>query len=77
MSKKATKAHIKRERDPEKVEKVLRQKGYVGGEVPRGRALHHIIPVSEGGKTTKKNTMVITNTKHKQVHTNRKKRGLV
>ena len=73
----ASKAHIRRERDPEKVERVLRQKGYSGGELPRGRVLHHIIPVSEGGKTTRKNTRVITNTKHNQVHANRKERGEV
>jgi len=77
MAKRVTKAHIKRERDPEKIERVLKRKGYQGGELPRGRVLHHIIPVSEGGKTTPKNTRVITNTKHKQIHANRKKRGLV
>jgi len=77
MPKRVTKAHIKRERDPEKIERVLKRKGYPGGELPRGRVLHHIVPVSEGGKTTPKNTRVITNTKHKQIHANRKKRGLV
>ena len=73
----ASKAHVRRERDPEKVERVLKQKGYPGGELPRGRVLHHITPVSEGGKTTLKNTRVITNTKHKQIHANRKERGEV
>jgi len=73
----ASKAHIRRERNPEKVERLLKQKGYPGGELPRGRVLHHIIPVSEGGKTTRKNTRVITNTKHKQIHANRKERGEV
>jgi len=77
MAKKVTKAHIRRERDPEKVERVLKQKGYPGGEIPRGRVLHHVIAVSEGGKTTPKNTRVITNTKHKQIHANRKERGEV
>lgn len=77
MPKRVTKAHIGRERDPEKIERVLRRKGYAGGELPRGRVLHHIVPVSEGGKTTPKNTRVITNTRHKQIHANRKKKGLV
>ena len=54
MIKKATKAQIKKERDPAKVERVLRRKGYPGGELSRGKELHHIIPVSEGGKTTPK-----------------------
>jgi 5-methylcytosine-specific restriction endonuclease McrA len=75
MPKKATKARIRKERDPEKIEGVLKQKGYPGGKLPRGRVLHHIIPISEGGKTTRKNTRVITKTKHKQIHANRKKRG--
>jgi len=75
MLKKASKAHIRRERNPEKIQIVLNRKGYPDGETPRGRILHHIIPVSEGGKTTLKNTRVITNTKHKQIHANRKKRG--
>jgi len=58
MAKRVTKAHIKRERDPEKIERVLKRKGYQGGELPRGRVLHHIIPVSEGGKTTPKDGVV-------------------
>lgn len=76
MTKKASKTHIRRERDPEKIKRVLKRKGYPDGELPRGRVLHHIKSVSEGGKTTPKNTRVITNTKHKQIHANRKKRGV-
>ncbi len=74
---KATKAHIRRERNLVKAERVLRQKGYPKGELPRGRVLHHVKPVSEGGKTTPRNTRVITKTKHEQIHTNRKMRGEV
>jgi len=76
MPRKVSKTHIKRERDPEKIERVLKQKGYPGGKLPRGRILHHIIPISEGGKTTRINTRVIAKTKHRQIHANRKKRGV-
>lgn len=74
---KATKAQIKKERDPEKVKKVLIQKGYVGGELPKGKELHHVKPVVSGGKTTNKNTRVVTETKHKQIHENRRKLGKI
>ncbi len=77
MTKKATKAAIKKERDPEKVKKVIKQKGYKDGELPKGKELHHVIPVVEGGKTTKKNTRVISATKHKQIHKNRAKIGKI
>lgn len=73
--KKATKAQIKKERDPVKVATVIKKKGYPSGELPRGKVLHHVIPVALGGKTTPKNTRVITTTKHKQIHKNREKRG--
>lgn len=73
----ATKAHIKKERDPEKVAKIIKQKGYPSGKLPRGKVLHHIKPVAIGGKTTKKNTRVITTTKHKQIHKNRAERGKI
>ncbi|MFH1540319.1 MAG: HNH endonuclease signature motif containing protein [Elusimicrobiota bacterium] len=72
-----TKAQIKKERDPEKVAKVIKQKGYPSGELPRGKVLHHIKPVAIGGKTTKKNARIITNTKHKQIHKNRAVRGKI
>jgi hypothetical protein len=73
----ATKTHIKKERDPEKVAKVIKEKGYTSGKLPRGKVLHHIKPVALGGKTTKKNTRVITTTKHKQIHKNRAERGKI
>jgi hypothetical protein len=73
----ATKAQIKKERDPGKVAKVIKQKGYPYGKLPRGKVLHHIKPVAVEGKTTKKNTRVITTTKHKQIHKNRVERGKI
>lgn len=72
---KVTRAQIGKERSPEKIEKVLRQKGYSSGKLPKGKVLHHVKPVMEGGKTTPKNTRVISKAKHKQIHANRKKRG--
>lgn len=73
----ATKAQIKKERDPEKVAKIIKQKGYPSGTLPRGKVLHHIKPVAVGGKTTKKNTRVITKTRHEQIHKNRNERGKI
>lgn len=72
---KVTRAQIRKERSPEKIEKVLRQKGYSSGKLPKGKVLHHVKPVMEGGKTTPKNTRVISKAKHKQIHANRKKIG--
>ena len=72
-----SKAAVKKERDPKKVEKVIKQKGYPSGKVPKGKVLHHVKPVATGGKTTKKNTRVVTETKHKQIHKNRSKRGKI
>jgi len=72
---KPSKAQIKKERSPEKIEKVLEKKGYPDGKLPKEKVLHHIKPVAEGGKTTPKNTRVIPKAKHKQIHANRKKRG--
>lgn len=77
MTKKATKAETKKERDPEKIKKVIKQKGYKDGELPKGKELHHVILVVEGGKTTKKNTRVVSATKHKQIHKNRVKIGKI
>jgi len=74
---KPTKAQIKKERSPEKIQRVLKQKGYPEGKLPRGKELHHIKPVVEGGKTTPKNTRVIPKAKHEQIHANRKKRGKI
>lgn len=76
-NKTVSKAEIKKQRDPEKVQKVLKQKGYKEGKLPKGKELHHVKPVSEGGKTTPKNTRVVSKAKHKQIHQNRAKRGKV
>jgi len=74
---KVTKAHIKRERNPQKLKKVLKQKGYKSGKVPKGKVPHHVKSVAERGKTTKKNIRVIPKGKHKRIHKNRKKRGRI
>jgi len=77
QKKNATKAEIKKQRDPEKIARVIKQKGFPSGKLPRGKVLHHVIPVALGGKTTAKNTRVVTTTKHTQIHKNRKERGLI
>jgi hypothetical protein len=43
----------------------------------KGKELHHIKPVAEGGKTTTKNTRVVSKVKHQQIHKNRAKRGKI
>ena len=74
---KATKSQVKRERSPKKVEKVIKAKGHPSGKLPKGKELHHVKPVAEGGKTTPKNTRITPKTKHKQIHSNRRKRGKI
>lgn len=74
---KTTKTQIGKERSPEKIQKVLKQKGYHEGKLPKDKVLHHIKPVVEGGKTTPKNTRVIPKAKHGQIHANRKKIGKI
>ena len=73
----ATKSQIKKERDPQKVERVIKQKGHPSGKLPKGKVLHHVKPVAEGGKTTRKNTRIIPAGKHKQIHKNRNNRGKI
>ena len=73
----ATKSQIKKERDSQKVERVIKQKGYPSGKLPSGKVLHHVKPIATGGKTTNKNTRVIPTGKHKQIHENRNKRGKI
>ena len=77
QKRKVTQVQIKKERSAKKVKKVIKQKGYPIGKLPKGKVLHHIKPVSIGGKTTKKNTRVISVTKHKKIHKNRNKRGKI
>ena len=67
----------KKERSSKKVQKVIKQKGYPSGKLPKSKVLHHVKPVAEGGKTTKKNTRVIAPTKHRKIHSNRRKRGQI
>ena len=74
---KATKTQVKKERSPKKVEKVIKAKGHPNGKLPKGKELHHVKPVAEGGKTTPKNTRVVSKAKHKKIHTNRRKRGKI
>jgi len=74
---KATKAQIKKERSPKKIKRVIKQKGYKSGKLPKGNVLHHIKSVAAKGKTTDKNTRVIFAGKHKKIHKNRKKRGKI
>ena len=74
---KVSKTKIKKERSPKKVKKVLEKKGYKKGKAPKGKELHHIKAIAEGGKTTPKNTRVISKVKHKKIHKNRRKRGKI
>jgi len=74
---KATKAQVKKERSPKKVEKVIKAKGHPSGKLSKGKELHHVKPVAEGGKTTSKNTRVVSKAKHKKIHSNRRQRGKI
>ena len=74
---KPTTSQIKRERSRSKVAGVVKQKGYPGGKLPPGKELHHVKPVAEGGKTTPKNTQVVTKQEHKRIHANRRKKGRI
>jgi len=67
----------KRKADQEKIKKILEKRGYKDGKPLYGYEVHHIKPLTEGGKDTPKNLMVIKKTKHKQIHANRKKRGKI
>lgn len=73
----ATKAQIKKERNPKKLKKVLKQKGYKKGKLPRGKVAHHVKPVAQKGKTTKGNIRVVSVGKHKKIHKNRNKIGKI
>lgn len=72
---KAKKAQVKKERSPAKLKKVLKEKGYKSGKAPKGKEAHHTKPVSEGGKTTKKNVRVLSKEKHKKIHSAKRKKG--
>ena len=77
IKRKVSKTKIKNERSPKKVKEVLKEKGYEEGKLTKGKELHHAKPVAEGGKTTPKNTRVISKTKHENIHKNRRKRGKI
>ena len=72
-----SKAKTKKERSPTKVKKVLEKKGYKEGKIPKGKVLHHVKSVAKGGKTTPKNTRVISKAKHEKIHKNRRKKGKI
>lgn len=72
----ASKSQIKKERDPKKVEKVIVAKTGKP-KLSKDKELHHIIPVAEWWKTTKKNTNIVSKWKHKQIHKNRRKIGKI
>jgi len=65
----------KRKANLEKIKEILEDRGYKNGEAPRGWEVHHIKPLIEGGKDTRKNIIVISRKKHQQIHKNRKERG--
>lgn len=77
IKRKVSKAKVKKERSLIKVKKVLKKKGYKKGKLQKGKELHHIKPVAEGGKTTPKNTRVISKQKHTKIHKNRRKKGKI
>ena len=70
----ASKLAVKKERSPEKIKEVIKKKWHKSGKLPKGKELHHVKPVADGGKTTAKNTKVVTKAKHKQIHKNRRKK---
>jgi len=74
-SKKPTKSQKNTERSRSKVQRVIKQHGHSSGKLPAGQELHHVDPVAEGGKTTKKNTRIVSKTEHKRIHANRRKKG--
>ena len=72
-----TKKSKSKERSFAKTKKMLKQKGVKSGKLPKSKELHHVKPVAEGGKTTKKNTRIVSKGKHKKIHANRRKRGKI
>jgi len=66
-----------KKRDPKKLAKILKQKGYPEGKTPKGKEAHHKKAVAAGGKTIKQNIIVIPKGKHKRIHKKRRKLGKV
>ena len=77
IPKKPTTAQIKKERAPAKLRAALKAKGLPAGKPPAGKVAHHVKAVAQGGKTTPKNIRVVSKPKHKQIHTNRAKKGQI
>ena len=67
----------KTKRSQVKIRKILKQRGYKGGKVPKGKVAHHVKPKSKGGKETRRNIRVISKTKHIRVHRNKRKGGKI
>ncbi len=68
---------VKTKRNPTKIKKILKKRGYEKGKLPKGKVAHHVKPVAEGGKNTPKNIRVTSESKHKKIHKNRRKRGKI
>lgn len=68
---------VKTKRNSTKIKKILEKKGYGEGNPPKGKVVHHVKPMAEGGKDTPKNIRVIPEGKHKRIHKNRRKRGKI
>ena len=64
-------------RNPAKIKKILKKRGYGEGKAPKGKVVHHVKPKAEGGKDTPKNIRVIKKRKHKTIHKRRKERGKI
>ena len=64
-------------RNPTKIKKILKARGYKSGKAPKGKVAHHIKPKVEGGKDTPKNIRVTAEGKHKRIHKNRRKIGKI
>ena len=64
-------------RNQAEIKKILKKRGYKGGKTPKGKVVHHIEPKAKGGKETPKNIRVISEAKHKRIHKQRRKRGMI
>lgn len=77
MPRKVTRTAVAKERSKVKLVRIVKQRGYPSGKLPKGKVAHHVKPIAEGGKTTKKNIRIISTAKHKRIHKNRHKRGRI
>jgi len=67
----------KTKRNPAKIKRILKERGYKEGKPPKGKVAHHVKPLAKRGKDTRKNIRVVPTIKHKKIHKNRRKRGEV